>query len=192
MPGMRKALAWMRVIIVGFEGAGHPLMDDVSLWNLIPRAVDTLQIPVLAAGGSSDGRQLAAALALGASGIVVGTIFMASKESPAHANFKQALLSATECDTCLVQRSIQNQTRVLKSKTALELLELESRKASFEELIPLIRGERGRVALMEGDVDYGCMTVGQGVGLIKDIRSIQEIIDNFVSGAQDIIKRLHG
>jgi NADH:quinone reductase (non-electrogenic) len=179
------------VIIVGFEGAGHPLMDDVSLWNLIPRAVDILQIPVLAAGGSSDGRQLTAALALGASAIVVGTIFMASTESPAHPNFKQAMLGMTESDTCLIQRSIQNQTRVFKNKTAREILALEEQKASFEELIPLIKGERGRVALMEGDVDYGCMTVGQGVGLIKEIRSVQEIFDNFVNGAQDLIKRLN-
>lgn len=179
------------VIIVGFEGAGHPLMDDVSLWNLIPRAVDTLKIPVLAAGGSSDGRQLTAALALGASAIVVGTIFMASQESPAHPNFKQAMLGMTESDTCLIQRTIQNQTRVYKSKAALEILALEDRKASFEELIPLIKGERGRVAMMEGDVEYGCMTVGQGVGLIREIRTVQEIVDNFVSGAQGLIKQLN-
>ena len=179
------------VIIVGFEGAGHPLMDDVSLWNLIPRAVDILQIPVLAAGGSSDGRQLTAALALGASAIVAGTIFMASQESPAHPNFKQAMLEMTECDTCLIQKTIMNQTRVFKNKAALEIMALEDRKASFEELIPLIKGERGRVALMEGDVDYGCMTVGQGVGLIKGIRTVREIMDDFVNGAQDLIKRLN-
>ena len=178
------------VIAVGFEGAGHPMMDDVSLWNLVPGMVDTLNIPVLAAGGSSDGRQLVAALSLGASAIVVGTVFMASKESPAHPNFKQAMLNACECDTVLIQRSIQNQYRVFKNKTSLEVLELEARKATFEELIPLIKGERGRVSLMEGEVDYGCMTLGQGVGLIKEIRSVKEIVDNYVTGAQDIIKRL--
>lgn len=178
------------VIAVGFEGAGHPMMDDVSLWNLIPGMVDTLKIPVLAAGGSSDGRQLVAALALGASAIVVGTIFMASKESPAHPNFKQAMLNACECDTVLIQRSIQNQYRVFKNKTSLEVLELEARKATFEELIPLIKGERGRKALMDGDVEYGCMTLGQGVGLIKEVRAVKEIMNNYVTGAQDIIKRL--
>jgi len=179
------------VIIVGFEGAGHPLMDDVSLWNLIPVAVDTLKIPVLAGGGSSDGRQLAAALALGASAIVAGTIFVVSKESPAHPDFKQALLNACECDTILIQRTIQNQTRVFKNKTSMEVLAMEDRKAPFEELIPLIKGEMGRQAYMEGKTDYGCFTVGQGVGLIKEVLSVKEIIDNYVVGAQDIIKRLN-
>jgi len=178
------------IIAVGFEGAGHPLMDDVSLWNLIPGMVDTLKIPVLAAGGSSDGRQLAAALALGAAGIVAGTIFMSSKESPAHPKFKQAMLNATECDTVLIQRSIQNQTRVIKNKAALEILDLESRKATFEELIPYIKGDRGRIVLMEGDVDNGCMTVGQGVGLIGEILSVQEIMDRFVDGYQNTVRRL--
>ena len=179
------------VIAVGFEGAGHPLMDDVSLWNLIPGMVDALKIPVLAAGGTSDYRQLTAALALGASAVVAGTVFMASKESPAHPNFKRALLSACECDTVLVQRTIQNQTRVFKNKTALEVLELESRKASFKELAPLIKGERGRRALLEGDVDYGCTSVGQGVGLIREILPVQEIVNRFVAGAQELLKRLN-
>jgi NADH:quinone reductase (non-electrogenic) len=178
------------VAIVGFEGAGHPLMDDVSLWNIIPRAVDMLEIPVLAAGGSSDGRQLTAALALGASAIVVGTVFITAKECPAHPNFKQAMLNATECDTVLIQRSIQNQTRVFKNKNATAVLELEDRKATFEELIPLIKGEGGRRCLMDGEIDYGCITVGQGVGLIKEILSAREIIDNYVTGAQALIRRL--
>lgn len=180
------------VILVGFEGAGHPLMDDISLWNLIPRAVDTLKVPVLAAGASSDGRQLAAALALGASGIVAGTVFVASKESPAHPDFKQALVNASECDTLLVQRTIQNQTRVFKNKTSLEVLELESHHAAFEELIPLLKGELGRQAYMEGKTDYGCFTVGQGVGLIKEVRSIQAIIDNYVIGAERVFNKMNG
>ena len=179
------------IACVGFEGAGHPLMDDVSLWNLVPGMVDALKIPVLAAGGSSDGRQLAAALALGASAIVIGTILVASKESPAHPNFKQAMLKASECDTVLVQRSIQNQTRVLKTKHALDVLALESRGCTFEELIPLIKGERGRISLMEGDVDYGCMTVGQGIGMIKEILPIQAIMERFVKRAEDVIKKLN-
>ena len=178
------------IILVGFEGAGHPLMDDVSLWNLIPCAVDTLKVPVLAAGASSDGRQLVAALALGASAIVAGTIFVVSKESPAHPNLKQAFVNASECDTVLIQRTIQNQTRAFKNKTSLEVQALEDRKASFEELIPLIKGELVRQAYMEGKVDTGCFTAGQGLGLIKEVLSIKEIIDNFVTGAQAVIKRL--
>jgi nitronate monooxygenase len=180
------------VFMVGFEGAGHPLTDNVSLWNLIPRAVDELNIPVLAAGGSSDGRQLAAALSLGASGIVIGTVLLTSKECVAHPKFKEALLKASELDTVLIQRTIHNQTRVFKNKTSLEVAELEDRHAAFEELIPFIKGARGQKVLMEGEIDEGCITVGQGIGLIKEVRSIKEIIDNFVAGAERVFTERNG
>ena len=179
------------VVAVGFEGGGHPLMDDVSLWNLIPRMVDAVAIPVIAAGGTADPRQLMAALALGAEAVLMGTVFMASKESVAHPKFKQALINATECDTVLIQRSIKNQTRVLKNRTAEEVLNMESRGASLEELMPMIGGQRGRKALMLGEVDEGTMTCGQGVGLIKKEFTVKEIIDGMVQGAERLLERLN-
>lgn len=177
------------VIAVGFEGAGHPLMDDVSLWNLIPSMVDSVKIPVIAAGGTVDYRQLVAALALGAEAVFMGTVFVATKESPAHPRFKQSLLRAAECDTVLIQRSVKNQTRVLKNKAALAVLAMEEKKATLEELMPLITGERGRKAFLEGELDYGCTSVGQGIGLLKEILSVQEVIDRFVQGAEGLLKR---
>lgn len=176
------------VIAVGFEGAGHPLMDDVTLWNLIPRIADAVSIPVLAAGGSSDARQLVAALALGADAVFMGTRFMVTQESVAHPKFKEALVNATEMDTCMIQRSIQNQTRVFKNKPAEQVMEMELRGATLEELLPVISGQRGRSALLTGDVDAGTMTCGQGVGLIQSIPTVKEVIDGMVKGAEAIIR----
>jgi len=94
------------VIAVGLEGAGFPLMDDITLWNLIPRMADEVTIPVLAAGGTTDPPQLVAALALGAEAVYMGTRFMLTQESLAHPNIKQAFIKATETDTVMIQRSI--------------------------------------------------------------------------------------
>jgi NAD(P)H-dependent flavin oxidoreductase YrpB (nitropropane dioxygenase family) len=179
------------VIAVGFEGGGHPLMDDVSLWNLVPRMVDAVAIPVIAAGGTTDYRQFVAALGLGAEAVLMGTVFMASKESVAHPKFKQALINATECDTVLIQRSIKNQTRVLRNKTAEEVLNMESRGTSLEELMPMIGGQRGKKALMLGEVDEGTMTCGQGVGLIKKELAVKEVIDCMVQGAETLLNKLN-
>ena len=179
------------VIAVGFEGAGHPLMDDVSLWNLVPRMVDAVTIPVIAAGGTTDHRQLIAALTLGAEAVLMGTAFVATKESAAHPKFKQTLINATECDTVLIQRSIKNQTRVLRNRTAEAVLNMEARGASLQELMPLIGGQRGRKAIMLGEIDEGTMTCGQGVGLIKKELTVKEVIDGMVQGAQRLLKTLN-
>ncbi len=174
------------VIAVGFEGAGHPLMDDVSLWNLIPRMADAVSIPVIAAGGTTDHRQLVAALALGAQAVLMGTVFVATKESVAHPDFKRVLLDATECDTVLIQRSIKNQTRVLRNRAAEEVLNMESRGATLEELMQWIGGQRGRQVLLLGKIDEGTMTCGQGVGLIKRERTVKEVIEEMAKGAEEL------
>lgn len=179
------------VIAVGFEGAGHPLMDDVSLWNLIPRMADAVSIPVIAAGGTTDHRQLVAALALGAQAVLMGTVFVATKESIAHPDFKRVLLKATECDTVLIQRSIKNQTRVLRNRAAEEVLNLESRGATLEELMQWIGGQRGRQALLLGKIDEGTMTCGQGVGLIKSERTVKEVIIGMVKGAEALLNKFN-
>jgi len=179
------------VIAVGFEGAGHPMPDDITLWNLIPRMADAVKIPVIAAGGTTDGRQLMAALSLGAEAVILGTVFVATKESAAHPNFKQALVDANEYDTVMIQRTIENQTRVLKNKAAMQVVEMEARGASLEELLTVISGERGKKAMLDGEVDYGTMTVGQGVGLIKSIPTVKEVVDGLVDGAEALLKRIN-
>jgi len=178
------------VFALGFEAGGHPLMDDVTLWNLVPRMVDALTIPVIAAGGISDHRQVVAALALGAEGVMMGTRFMVTRESLAHQNIKQALVEAAETDTVMIQRSIKNQTRVFRNKAAEQVLEMESRGASLEELLTVISGERGRNALMTGDVDGGTTTCGQGIGLIQSVPTVREVIETIVAGAEALLTEI--
>jgi NAD(P)H-dependent flavin oxidoreductase YrpB (nitropropane dioxygenase family) len=177
------------VIALGWEGAGHPLMDDVTGLVLIPRVADSVSIPVIAGGGFADGRGLMAALALGASGVVMGTRFMLTKEAPASDKFKQALLKKQEMDTIMIQRSIQNQTRVLRNEVSLKVAEMESKGAKLEELIPYIRGDRGRT-VYEGDLEAGTLTVGQGIGLIDDVPTVKELVERIVTEALEVRRSL--
>jgi len=179
------------VTIVGFEAAGAPGMDDVASSVLLPRAVDTVKIPVIAGGGISDARGFVAALALGAEGVVMGTRFMACKECPAHPKIKEHMIQATEKDTVLIQRSINNPERVLSTDFAQSVLEMEKKGATLEELVPLISGLRGKQALDEGDISKGIIVCGQTVGLIHDIPSAREIIEGIISEAKLIVQRLY-
>jgi len=178
------------VIVVGFEGAGHPGMDDVPTMVLIPRVADSLKIPVIAAGGIADARGLVAALALGAEAVLMGTRFMATKESPAHPKVKEALLKARETDTLMTQRSIRNAARCWNNEPARKVLELEAKGATLEQLLPLISGERGRELIVEGKLEAGTLSVGQAVGLIDSIPTAKEVIDNIITQALAIRQRL--
>jgi len=175
---------------LGFEGAGHPMMEDVTMLNLLPRMVNTVKIPVIACGGFADHRQFLAALAMGAEGVMMATRFMLTKESLAHNNIKQAMAGAKETDTMIIQRSIGTQTRVLRNKTAEEALAMEGRGASLEELLTVISGRLGRNAMLEGDVDGGTLACGQGVGLINEVLTVREVIDNIINGAAALLKDL--
>src|SRR5438128_1994005 len=116
--------------IDGFECGGHPGEDDIPNFILLPRAADELRIPFVASGGMADGRSLVGALAMGASGMNMGTRFVATKEAPVHDNVKQALVKATELDTRLIMRSLRNTERVLDNKGVDELLEIEREKGA--------------------------------------------------------------
>ena len=181
---VRHALAAQKrgvdiVSIDGFECAGHPGEDDVPGLVLIPAAVRALQVPVIASGGIADGRGMAAALALGAEGVNMGTRFVATTEAPVHERIKQALVAARETDTRLMFRTLRNSARVLANATSEEVLRLERREGGvrFEELRPLVAGERGRAALQSGQVDDGVVWAGQVVGLIDDIPSCAELLE---------------
>ncbi|WP_207229575.1 NAD(P)H-dependent flavin oxidoreductase [Ktedonosporobacter rubrisoli] len=143
-----EALGADAVIAVGVEGGGHLGRDDIGTMVLTPRIVESVKIPVLASGGIADGRGLAAALALGAEGIELGTRFVAVQESNAHTNYQQALIAAKETDTLVIERALGRPARVLKGRLAEEILqieaELEKQQLSPEErlkrLLPYIRG----------------------------------------------------
>jgi nitronate monooxygenase len=178
------------VTIVGFECGGHPGMDDVPSLILIPKAADALNIPVIAAGGFSDGRSLVAALALGADAILMGTRFMASAESPMHDNFKRWMVSASETDTMVVERSIRNAARIIKNEAALTVARLEEQGATLDELLPVISGKVGREAYLSGDIDRGTIACGQVVGRIDSILTCREIIEGAIGEAKSRIAAL--
>jgi NADH:quinone reductase (non-electrogenic) len=168
------------VSIDGFECAGHPGEDDIPALILIPAAMRALKIPVIASGGIGDGRGMAAALALGAAGINMGTRFMCTKEAPVHENIKQALLAATERDTALMFRTMHNTARVYNNAIAREVVALERRGVTFGEVRHLVAGARGRNALRNGEIDSGVVSAGMVIGLIDDLPSCAELIARIV------------
>lgn len=177
------------VSVDGFECAGHPGEDDVTNMILLPLAARRLKIPFLASGGFGDGRGLAAALAMGADGINMGTRFMVTKEAPIHENVKQRMVEATELDTALIYRSLRNTARVFKNSVAKKVMEIEARdgKTDFEDIKSLVAGVKGRELFNDGDLDKGIWSAGMVVGLIDDIPTCAELIDRIVSEAETII-----
>ena len=179
------------VTIIGFEGGGHPGMEDVSTLVRVPICVDALKIPVIAAGGFSNGKGLVAALALGAEGVLMGTRFMASQECALHPKVKELLLQTQETDTIMVERSIGMAARAIKTDFSLKVLEMEAKGATLDELFPMISGTRGKGSYASGDINSALLYCGQGVGSIHEIPSVKEIIDGIISEARLIGQRLH-
>lgn len=183
------------VSVDGFECGGHPGEDDVPNWVLLPRAAEELTIPFVASGGVANGKQLVAALALGADGINMGTRFIATKEAPVHENVKQAILNATELDTRLVMRPLRNTERVLNNAAVERLLAKEKAlgpNLKFEDIIEEVAGVYPKI-MLEGTMEAGAWSCGMVVGLIHDIPTCQQLIDNIMTEANAIIRtRLPG
>jgi NAD(P)H-dependent flavin oxidoreductase YrpB (nitropropane dioxygenase family) len=179
------------VSVDGFECGGHPGEDDVPNFILLPRAAEELKIPFVASGGMADGRSLAAALALGAEGINMGTRFIATKEAPVHANVKQALVKATELDTRLVMRPLRNTERVLKNDAVERLLEKERAlgpKIKFEDILPEVAGVYPRI-MKKGEMDAGAWSCGMVIGLIHDVPAVKELVERTIREAETIISQ---
>ena len=177
------------ISIDGFECAGHPGEDDIPGLILIPAAADKVRIPMLASGGIGDGRGLAAALALGADGVNMGTRFCATKEAPIHDNIKQFIVDNDERGTNLIFRKFKNTGRVAKNAISDEVVEIAAAPgAEFKDVQPLVSGARGRTALETGDVDAGLVWAGQVQGLIHDIPSCQELLTRMVADAESIMR----
>lgn len=178
------------IYAAGIEEGGHPLNDDVTTMVLTPRVAESVRIPVVAVGGIADGRALAAALALGAAGVMMATRFVATKECEVHDNIKQELIRRQEYETALICKSIGLQGRAIRNKVVEEVLTLEEKGCGLEELIPLISGERVREAWATGDVDRAPMMMGQSVGLVHDIPTCKELIERMAAEAKADIERL--
>ncbi len=176
------------ISIDGFECAGHPGEDDIPGLILIPAAAEKITIPMIASGGFGDGRGLAAALALGAEGINMGTRFMATKEAPIHQKIKEQLVANDERATELIFRTMRNTARVARNAVSLEVVGKEKEGAQFEDIRHLVAGARGKVVYENGDPDHGIWTAGMIQGLIHDIPSCAELIARIVDDAQKIIQ----
>ena len=177
------------VSIDGFECAGHPGDDDTPGLILIPAAARQLSIPVIASGGIADGAGLAAALALGASAVNMGTRFMATAEAPIHENVKRQIVDNDELDTLIVFREFENTSRVARNGVSEEILRLSRLPgATFADVAELASGMRGReVVLGGGDLEGGMWWASQAQGLIDDIPTCAELVSRMVDEASAII-----
>ncbi|ENV32696.1 NAD(P)H-dependent flavin oxidoreductase [Acinetobacter gerneri] len=186
-----QAIGCDAVSVDGFECGGHPGEDDIPNMILLPRAADELEIPFVASGGMADGRSLAAALAMGAEGINMGTRFIATKEAPVHENVKQAILRATELDTRLIMRPLRNTERVLYNDAVGKILEKEKElgdKIQFSDILEEVAGVYPRI-MLEGEMDAGAWSCGLVASLIHDIPTCEELVHRTVKEAEDIIRQ---
>jgi NAD(P)H-dependent flavin oxidoreductase YrpB (nitropropane dioxygenase family) len=176
------------ISIDGFECAGHPGEDDVPGLILIPAAADKVSIPMIASGGFGDGRGLAAALALGAEGINMGTRFMCTVEAPIHQKIKEQIVANDERSTDLIFRTLHNTARVARNAVSQEVLAVERKGgATIDDVRHLVAGARGRTVYEEGNPDFGIWSAGMVQGLIHDIPTCAELVARIVAEAEAII-----
>ena len=173
------------IIAEGTESGGHG--GEMTTMALVPQVIAAVNVPVIAAGGIADGRQLAAALALGACGVQVGTCLLVSQECPIHGNYKQALLKAKDSDTTVTGRSIGGPVRVLKNKMAREYLALEKRGATLEELEAVTLGGLRR-AVFDGDMDRGSVMSGQVAGMLHEVKPLRQIFEELYAQGRAVLE----
>lgn len=178
------------VAIVGFECAGHPSMDDTTTLIKLPLAADAVSIPVIAGGGFCDGRSLLAALTLGAEGVVMGTRFLLTEECPVERHLKEKMVLLDPNSTLLTLNSLDDPVRVVKNKTALEVLKLESKGVGLEGLMSLITGLRSREAWAKGDFDSALLACGQVIGRIGEILPVHVLIERIITEAEEVKKKM--
>jgi nitronate monooxygenase len=178
------------VTVVGYENGGATGTLDITTLCLVPRVVDALKVPVIGGGGVADGRGFLALLALGAQGVIIGTPALVAEECPIHPQLKQALIDATELDTMIVMRTIQNSHRVWINDVAKKVAELEKQQAGLQAIIQVAAGEKARRMFQEGDLNAGVISCGQGVGLVKKIKPMKDIIEGIVHQADELRKKL--
>ncbi len=169
------------VVCEGYEAGGHNSPLEITTLALVPQVVDAVRIPVIAAGGISDGRGIAAVMALGADGAQLGTRFIATIECQAHAHHKQLIVDAPDSGTAIIGRKL-DMLRVLKNEFANRMLEAENQGADREALMEIIGDEfnRNRAGSMLGDLAEGAFQAGQSAGLVRDIVSVATLVKRLV------------
>ena len=174
-------------IAEGTESGGH--VGEMTTMALVPQVVDAVSAPVIAAGGIADGRQMAAAYALGACGVQVGTCLLVSEECPIHPNYKQALLKAGANDTVVTGRTTGAPVRVLKNKMARQYLEMEKENMPLAEREKLTLGSLRR-AVFDGDLDSGSFMSGQVAGMLHEVKPLRKIFEEMMAGCEATLKGL--
>ncbi|MBN2268006.1 MAG: enoyl-[acyl-carrier-protein] reductase FabK [Acholeplasmataceae bacterium] len=175
------------IVAEGTESGGH--IGELTTMAIIPQICDAVKIPVIAAGGIADQRGVLAAFALGAKGVQVGTVLLATQECPIHENYKQKVIQAKDTDTIVTGRGTGAPVRVLKNRMAVEYVRLSSEGIGLEELEKLTLGSLRR-AVFDGDLDSGSFMAGQIAGLVKEIKPVSEVIKSLFDHVDDYRKQL--
>lgn len=181
------------VSIVGYECGGHPGMELVGSFVQAALAAQRLSIPYCIGGGVGTGAQIAAALAMGADGVIIGTRFLVAEEIWAHPAFKEKVARASEGDTMLVMQSLRNTVRILRNETAETVAAIEARgEGSLETILPLMAGRIGREAYVTGDTAKGALAMGQALAFTNEVAPLAAIVDRLVEEAGAAVRRLEG
>ena len=181
------------VVAEGFEAGGHNGREETTTMVLIPAVVDAVQVPVIAAGGIGTGRQMLAAMVLGAEGVQMGSRFVASEEASSHINFKKLVINSREGDTQLILKQL-TPVRMMKNEFFKQVQEAEQRGATVEELTALLGRARSKKGMFEGDMEAGELEIGQVSALVKGILPAGEIVktvwEEFTSGLAEPVKMI--
>ena len=175
------------VVAEGFEAGGHNGREETTTMVLVPAVAKAVKIPVIAAGGIATGRQILAAMVLGAEGAQMGTRFVASEEASSHDNFKKAVITSSEGDTMLGLKKIVP-VRLLKNDFARRVTEAEHRGAGVEELKQLLAGGRAKKGMFEGNLEEGELEIGQVSALVRDIRPAADIVSGIWVEFEDALQ----
>lgn len=179
------------VILAGFECGGHPGEQQVSSLVFIPKVKQKINIPLIAAGGFADAYGFTAALALGSDAVTMGTRFVLTKECIAHPDTKKLLIQASENDTVLVQKTIRSTSRVLLNEAAKKALEIEADGGRLDELMPVINGKNGGIAWLDGKPGYGLLACGTAVGLVNEVKSVKQVVEEIINESRRNMDRLN-
>ena len=179
------------IIVKGWEGGGHVTFEATTV--LVPQATDLLKVPVVASGGIADGRGIAAAIAMGAEGFEMGTVFMAAEETTIHPNAKQAVIDAGDMSTVITGYSTDEPCRQVKNKLADEMIKIEAEntKAAAAELLRPVAESSLKKGMALGDMEGGAVMAGQITALVKTIRPVAEIIDAAIAQAKEILANIN-
>lgn len=175
------------IVAEGMESGGH--IGDVSTFPLVPQVVDAVSVPVVAAGGIADGRGLAAALALGAAGVQMGTRFICISECTVHDNYKSTVVKASDRSTISTGHSVGHPVRAIKNPFSRKFGELEREGLSPEQVLEFGIGKL-RLACQEGDMVDGSVMAGQSAGLVHDVKPARELIRDLIAEAEDAISNM--